>query len=125
MMEISKQTILIAVLIWLFICSLRGYYKGFFREAYTVAEIGIALVCLWALARHMTIFTGGIATFGGFLVILFVLRWIGRLLDIVDRIPVLGGMNRTLGVLLGFFKGLLVIGLVYSWLGSSISIISM
>ncbi|MCI7131776.1 MAG: CvpA family protein [Lachnospiraceae bacterium] len=122
MIEISKHTILAAALIWLFVCSLRGYYKGFLREAYTVAQIVIALVCLWALARRAAIFTGGIPTFGGFLVILFILRWIGRLLDIVNHIPILGGMNRTLGVLLGFCKGLLVIGLVYSWLGNSISV---
>lgn len=122
MIEISKTTILAAALIWLFVCSLRGYYKGFLREAYTVAQIVIALVCLWALARRAAIFTGGIPTFGGFLVILFILRWIGRLLDIVNHIPILGGVNRTLGVLLGFCKGLLVIGLVYSWLGSSISV---
>ena len=122
MIEISKTTILAAALIWLFVCSLRGYYKGFLREAYTVAQIVIALVCLWALARRAAIFAGGIPTFGGFLVILFILRWIGRLLDIVNHIPILGGVNRTLGVLLGFCKGLLVIGLVYSWLGSSISV---
>lgn len=121
MIEIGKHTIIIAALIWLLICSLWGYYKGFLREAYTVAEIVLALVCLWALAKHVSIFAGGIPTFGGFLVILFVLRWVGRLLDIVNHIPILGGMNRTLGVLLGFFKGLLVIGLMYSWLGSSIS----
>lgn len=120
-MEISKHTVIAAALIWLFVCSLRGYYKGFLREAYTVAEIVLALVCLWALARHVSIFTGGIPTFGGFLVILFVLRWIGKFLDIVNHIPILGGMNRTLGVLLGLFKGLLVLGLVYSWLGSSIA----
>ena len=121
MIEISRHTILGAALIWLFICSLRGYYKGFLREAYTVAQIVIALICLWALSRRVSIFTGGISTFGGFLVIMFVLRWIGKLLDIVNHIPILGGMNRTLGVLLGFVKGLLVLGLVYSWLGSSIS----
>ncbi len=122
MIEISKHTVVIAALIWLLICSLWGYYKGFLREAYTVAEIVLALVCLWALTKHVSIFAGGIPTFGGFLVILFVLRWVGRLLDIVNHIPILGGMNRTLGVLLGFLKGLLVIGLVYSWLGSSISV---
>lgn len=121
MIEISRHTILAASLIWLFVCSLRGYYKGFLREVYAVVQIVIALVCLWALARHVAIFSGGISTFGGFLVILFVLRWIGKLLDIVNHIPVLGGMNRTLGVLLGFVKGLLVLGLLYSWLGSSIS----
>ena len=121
MIEISKNIIIAATCIWLFVCSLRGYYKGFLREAYTVAQIVIALVCLWALSRHVAIFTGGISTFGGFLVILFVLRWIGKLLDLVNHIPILGGMNRTLGVLLGFVKGLLVLGLVYSWLGSSIS----
>lgn len=121
MIEISRYTVLLAAFIWLFACSLRGYYKGFLREVYTVAEIVIALVFLWTLTRRVTILTGGIPTFGGFLVILFVLRWIGKLLDIVNHIPILGGMNRTLGVLLGFFKGLLVLGLVYSWLGSSIS----
>ena len=122
MIEISKHTMIAVALIWLFVCSLQGYYKGFLREAYSVAQIVIALVCLWALARRISVFAGGIPTFGGFLVITFVLRWIGKLLDIVNHIPILGGMNRTLGVLLGFVKGLLVLGLVYSWLGSSISI---
>ena len=121
MIEISKQTMMAAALIWLLACALWGYYKGFLREIYSVAQIVIALVCLWALARRVTIFTGGISTFGGFLVIMFVLRWIGKLLDIVNHIPILGGVNRTLGVLLGFVKGLLVLGLVYSWLGSSVS----
>ena len=121
MIEISKQTVMAAALIWLLACALWGYYKGFLREIYSVAQIVIALVCLWALARRVTIFTGGISTFGGFLVIMFVLRWIGKLLDIVNHIPILGGVNRTLGVLLGFVKGLLVLGLVYSWLGSSVS----
>ena len=123
MIEISKHTVIAIALIWLFVCSLQGYYKGFLREAYTIAQIIIALVCLRALSHHVSVFTGGIVTFGGFLVIFFVLRLIGILLDIVNHIPVLGGMNRTLGVLLGFVKGLLVLGLAYSWLGSSISMI--
>ena len=122
MIEISKHTILAASLIWLLVCSLRGYYKGFLREAYALAQMVIALVCLWALSRRVSIFAGGISTFGGFVVILFVLRWIGRFLNIINHIPVLGGMNRTLGVLLGFFIGLLVIGLLYSWMGNSISV---
>lgn len=110
-----------AAFIWLLVCSLRGYYKGFLREAYTVAEIVLALICLLAMTRRITIFVDGVSNFGGFLVIWFVLRWIGKILDVVNHIPILGGMNRTLGVLLGFFKGLFVLGLVYSWLGSSIS----
>lgn len=122
MIEISKNVVLTVVLIWLLACSLRGYYRGFLREAYTVAEIVVALVLLVAMARHVTIFTGGIPNFGGFLVILFVLRWIGRMLDVVNHIPLLSGVNRTLGVLLGFLKGLLVLGLMYGWLGSGIVI---
>ena len=94
---------------------------GFLREAYTVAEIIVALIFLVAMARHVAIFTGGIPNFGGFLLILFALRWIGRILDVVNHIPLLGGVNRTLGVLLGFLKGLLVLGLMYSWLGNSIA----
>lgn len=123
MTEISKNAVMVGAFIWLFVCSLRGYYKGFLREAYTVAEIIVSLVFLVAMARHVTIFTGGIPNFGGFLVILFVLRWIGRMLDVVNHIPLLGGVNRTLGVLLGFLKGLFVLGLMYSWLGSSISMV--
>ncbi len=122
MIEISKNVVIIIAFIWLFACALRGYYIGFLRELYTVAEIVLALACLWAAMKHVTIFQGGIATFGGFLVCMFVLRWIGRLLGIVNHIPILGGMNRTLGVLIGFFKGLIVLGLVYSWLGSSIQL---
>ena len=122
MIEISKNVILIGALVWLFACALRGYYIGCLRELYTVAEIILALVCLWAAIQRVAVFQGGIPTFGGFLVIMFVLRWTGRLLGIVNHIPILGGMNRTLGVLIGFFKGLVVLGLVYSWLGSYIKL---
>ena len=123
MIEISKNAVLAGALIWLLVCSLVGYYRGFLREAYTVAEIVVALVFLVAMARHVAIFTGGIPNFGGFLVIFFVLRWVGRMLDVVNHIPILGGINRTLGVLLGFLKGLLVLGLLYSWFGSNITMI--
>lgn len=123
MIEISKHALLAGAVLWLLVCSLRGYYKGFLREAYTVAEIIVALVFLVAMARHVTVFTGGIPNFGGFLLILFVLRWVGRILNVVNHIPLLGSVNRTLGVLLGFLKGLLVLGLMYSWLGSSISMV--
>lgn len=119
MMEISENVIFIPAVILLFVCSWRGYYKGFLREAYTVAEIMVALVCMWAMARRAPVLTEGIPSLGVFLIILFVLRWIGRLLDVVNHIPVLGGVNRTLGVLLGFFKGLIVIGLAYGWLKDS------
>ncbi len=122
MIEISKETILIAAVIWLLVCSLNGYYKGFLREAYTLVQIVIAIVCIYSLARHISIFADGISGFGGFLVIFFILRWIGKLLDIVNHIPILGGINRTFGVLLGFVKGLVVLGLLYYWLGSRITI---
>lgn len=120
MMEISRYTLLAIALIWLLVCALRGYYRGFLREIYTIAEIAAALFCLWAMVANVSIFSGGIPTFGGFLVILFVLRWIGRFLNIVNHIPVLGGVNRTLGVLIGIAKGLLLVGLVYSWLGAAL-----
>lgn len=121
MIQINEHALIAVALVWLLVCALRGYYKGFLREAYTVAEIILALVCLWAMSRRMSIFVGGIPTLGGFLAILFVLHWIGKLLDIINHIPILGGMNRTLGVIIGLAKGLFVLGLVYSWLGSSIA----
>lgn len=120
MIEINRYTLLAGALLWLLFCALRGYYRGFLREIYTVAEIAAALFFLWEMVNRMGVFSGGIATFGGFLVILFVLRWIGRFLNIVNHIPVVGGVNRTLGVLIGFVKGLLLLGLLYSWLGAAI-----
>lgn len=123
MIQINEHVVLAAALIWLCVCALAGYYKGFLREAYTVAEIILALVCLYAMSKRVAIFAGGIPTLGGFLAILFILHWIGKFLNLVNHIPVLGGLNRTLGVLIGFAKGLLVIGLVYSWLGSQMEIL--
>lgn len=120
MIEISKTVVIVGALLWLFVCALRGYYRGFLRELYTVVELAAALFLLWEAVHKAALFTGGIPTFGGFLIIIFVLRWIGRFLDIVNHIPVLGGVNRTLGVLIGFLKGLLLLGLVYSWLGAAI-----
>lgn len=120
MIEISKSTLLAGAFLWLLVCALRGYYRGFLREIYTVAEIAAALFFLLAMVSRIELFSDGIATFGGFLVALFVLRWIGRFLNIANHIPVVGGVNRTLGVLLGFLKGLLLLGLIYSWLGAAV-----
>jgi uncharacterized membrane protein required for colicin V production len=113
MIEISKHTLMILGVIWVIFCSYRGHQKGFLREVYTLAELVLALVFVWFLAGHFQILAQGAYQIGGFLVIWFVLRWIGKFLNLVNRIPVLGGLNRTLGVLLGFFLGLLVLGFVY------------
>ena len=122
MIEISKNVVIIGVAVWLLACALRGYYVGFLRELYGIAQLVLALVCLWAALQKITALEGGIMSFGGFLVCIFVFRWVGRLLGIVDHIPILGGINRTLGVLVGFFKGVFLLALVYGWLGSSILI---
>jgi uncharacterized membrane protein required for colicin V production len=105
---------LVIGVLWLIICAWRGHQKGFLREIYTLAELVLALAFLWFLSGHFLFLTQGVYHLGGFLVIWFVLHWIGKFLDLVNHIPVLGGLNRTLGVLLGFFVGLFVLGLIYS-----------
>jgi uncharacterized membrane protein required for colicin V production len=114
MIEISKQTALVIGAVWLIFCAWRGHQKGFLREIYTLVQLVLALAFLWFLSGHFLFLTQGVNRLGGFLVIWFVLRWIGKFLDIVNHIPVLGGLNRTLGVLLGFFLGLAAVGLLYS-----------
>ncbi len=122
MIEISKNVLILGVAIWLLICSLRGYYAGLLRELYDVAQLLLALLALWFVIGHLFSLDGGIPTFSGFLVSFFIVRWIGKLLGIVNHIPILGGFNRTLGVLLGFFKGVAMLALVYNWLGDYIRI---
>jgi uncharacterized membrane protein required for colicin V production len=112
--NVNGQTFLIAALVWLLICAFRGYQKGFLREIYTLAEILLALVFLWLLSEHLLFLARGAQYLGGFLVVWFVLHWIGKFLDLINYIPLLGGLNRTLGVLLGFFVGLLILGLIYT-----------
>ncbi len=121
MIEISRNAALAVVAAWLLVFSLRGYRIGFLRGAYHLAEVIVALACIRVAAKRFPLLSGGAGACGGFLVVLFILRWAGRLLDIVNHIPVLRGVNRALGVLLGFFEGIALLGIFYMWLGSGIS----
>lgn len=70
-----------------------------------------------ALAESMannaaTLILGGISFFAALILVLILVRLIGHVLDIVNHIPVLSGINRFLGLFAGGFEGLILVWLL-------------
>ena len=59
---------------------------------------------------------GGIAFFLALILALIVVNLIGKALDIVNKIPIIKGINRTLGIFAGLFQGFLIVWLLFLFL---------
>ena len=70
------------------------------------------------MIKNMTNFSSGPAYLATFRVIMFLIRWGGKLLNIVDHIPIIGGLNKMFGAILGLAKGLLILFVVYKCIGN-------
>ena len=47
-----------------------------------------------------------------FVIVFTVLNWVSKVTKIINKLPLIGNLNQSLGALFGFVKGLLVISLV-------------
>ncbi len=60
----------------------------------------------------------GIAFLITLIAVFFIFRGIGIALKLVDRIPILNGVNRTAGLFAGFVKGLLFVWIAFAFLAA-------
>ncbi len=58
----------------------------------------------------------GIAFFLALILSLIIVNAIGRILDIANKIPIIKGINRTLGIFAGLFQGFIIIWLAFLFL---------
>lgn len=59
---------------------------------------------------------GGIAFFLALILSLIIVNAIGKILDIANKIPIIKGINRTLGIFAGFLQGFIIIWLAFLFL---------
>ncbi len=58
----------------------------------------------------------GVAFFLALILALIIVNVIGKMLNIVNKIPVIKGINRTLGIFAGIFQGFIIIWLLFLFL---------
>ena len=125
------------ILIALIPAIIQGLRKGFISQAISIISI---VAGIWASARFANIVTEWISqyitaseqilkiiAFALILVVVFiVLGLLGRLLESILKIVMLGWINKLLGLLFSLLKAVLIIGLIilaFSSLNSSIGLV--
>lgn len=63
-------------------------------------------------AKAADFLLAGISFFITLILALILVNAIGRMLDIVNKIPVIKGINRTIGIFAGLFQGLIIVWLI-------------
>ena len=125
------------ILIALIPAIIQGLRKGFISQAISIISI---IAGIWASARFANIVTEWVSqyitaseqvlkiiAFALILVVVFiVLGLLGRLLESILKIVMLGWINKLLGLLFSLLKAVLIIGLIilaFSSLNSSIGLV--
>jgi len=118
------------LLVLLSLFALRGYFKGLFRESFSLLGLLIGFMvavrydepvaALWADYWKASLIVLRAVTFIGlFFVIYFVFSLTGWLLHRSAKLLFLQGVNRVGGILLGAGKGAAVLALIVFFLASS------
>ena len=84
MTQIDASTVGIVSGILLLVFFFLGWKKGFLQELYSFVSIIISILAPFFLAKNMNWNWNGIEYFASFVIIIFEIRWIGKILNIVD-----------------------------------------
>jgi membrane protein required for colicin V production len=120
----------LTIIIVLALFGLRGFFRGFFREVFSLAGLILGFIAagvyeprlsaiiaeFWQVSPLVTKAAGFIAIF---FAVYFLFNLIGWLLHRSDKLLFLKALNRTAGVAIGTGKGAAVAALTVFFLGSS------
>ena len=118
------------LLISFLLFGLRGYFKGFFREAFSLGGLLVGFICAvrynqavaLIIEEHWTVspfILKGVSFVTIFFIVYFLFNLFGWFLHHSQRLLFLQTLNRAAGVAIGLLKGLAVVGLAISFMGSS------
>ena len=118
------------LLVLLSLFALRGYLKGFFREAFSLLGLFVGLMAavryeqsvaaLWAESwKFSFIFLRAVTFMALFFLTYFSLNLIGWLLHRAASLPFLQGINRIGGIVVGTGKGAAILALAVFFLTST------
>lgn len=103
------NVIAIVALIWLLISAIIGYEHGFVKTIYSILSIIVAIGVVLAFREKLSILATPASCLITFAVVMGILGCIGKILDIVDHLPIIKGVNRWLGIIAGLIKGSVVL----------------
>ncbi len=101
----------IVIAVWLIIAVLNGAFTGLILKLGQIA----AMIAAYILAQVLVVWIGsyfGLTFLISFIVLSVVFRWGLKLLNLVDRIPVIGFINHFGGAVCGFLISFILIYLL-------------
>jgi membrane protein required for colicin V production len=124
------NTIDFILVIFFLLFGLRGYFKGFFREAFSLAGLTVGFIAAvrynqavapiieeyWKVSPFIL---KGVSFVGIFFIVYFLFNLFGWFLHHSQRLLFLQTLNRAAGVVIGLLKGVAVMGLAISFMDSS------
>ncbi len=95
---------------WIIFCVIAGWIRGFLRSVYSLVSIIIAIVLAIFVMKYLSEnypeLNGAATAFATVIIVCFILHWIGVATKLVNKVPVIGTINRILGALAGGIAGL-------------------
>lgn len=117
--------VLIGVLVVLALFMIHGYQKGFIRLAVSMVSliitIGLSAVITGYVSEYIQRFTpvkdewkAGILGFLlAFIIITIIIKFTVMSLDVIANLPIIKGINKTAGILLGLAQALILIWIIF------------
>ncbi len=94
---------------WIVFCIVTGFVRGFIRSVYSLVSIVVAIVLAVFVMKYLSAnypaLNGAATMFATVIIVCFILHWIGVATKLVNKVPVIGTINRILGALAGGVAG--------------------
>ena len=115
-------------LLLIVICAARGYKKGIVNTLGTImasllAIIFVYLLNVWALESflmtlltdHMVVVVRVVICLVLYVILFFVLKAVVMSLKLLEKLPVIRGINRLLGFVAGAAYGIFLVGIIFAF----------
>ena len=103
---------------WILFCIISGWVRGFARSVYALISVIIAIVLavkvMHFLGETYPALHGAASYFATAIIVCFILHWIGIATKLVNKVPLIGPINRLLGAISGGIVGLITYRFVVS-----------
>ncbi|MDD6037762.1 MAG: CvpA family protein [bacterium] len=103
-----NNIVIVVALIWLLISAIIGYAQGFVKTIYSILSIIVAIGVVLVFREKLRLIATPASCLITFAVVMGILGCIGKILDIIDYLPIIKGVNRWLGIIAGLVKGSVV-----------------
>ncbi len=96
---------------WIVFCIIGGWVRGFVRSVYALVSVVIAIVLAIYVMKYLSAnypaLNGAATVFATVIIVCFILHWIGVATKLVNKVPIIGTINRILGAIAGGIAGLI------------------